>query len=109
MAISAEQNERLTNAILRGGEVLRERLVELSTAMGRAVLYPFDHAQGEVSLQQFAIPSVPDARAIGELLEVAQTALDRLLPLYSRILGRLALASEEVEQALGLRPLEVPA
>jgi Zn-dependent protease with chaperone function len=104
-----EQNERLANAILRGGDVLRQRLVELASALGRSVHYPFDHAEGEVTLEHFALPSIPDAKAIAELLDAAQTVLDRLLPLYSRILGRLALAAEEVEQALGLAPLELPA
>jgi hypothetical protein len=70
------------------------------------MLYPFDHAQGEVTLGRFAIPSLPDSSAIGDLLQVGETALDRLVPLYARILGRLALAALEVERALGLPPLE---
>jgi hypothetical protein len=70
------------------------------------MLYPFDHAGGEVTLAKFALPSIPEATAIGDLLGVAETTLDRLLPLYSRILGRLALAVEEVERAVGLLPVE---
>ncbi|MFO0888475.1 MAG: M48 family metalloprotease [Isosphaeraceae bacterium] len=104
-----EQNERLTNAILRGGRELRDRLQELKTALGGSLLYPFDHAQGEVTLEQFALPSVPAHDSIGDLLRAAETALDRLLPLYSRVLGRLALAAEEVERALGLPLLDPPA
>ncbi|HKM54301.1 MAG TPA: M48 family metallopeptidase [Isosphaeraceae bacterium] len=101
-----EQNQRLNDAILRGGRELKDRLQELSTALQGGMLYPFDHAQGEVTLGRFAIPSVPDSSAIGDLLRVGETALDRLVPLYARILGRLALAAEEVERALGLPPLE---
>jgi hypothetical protein len=101
-----EVNPRLTNAILRGGKQLHERLQELGTALSGGMLYPFDHARGEVTLGQFAISAVPDEKSIGELLEAAETVLDRLVPLYSRILGRLALAVEEVEHAAGLPELD---
>jgi hypothetical protein len=101
-----EQNERLVNAILRGGRDLHDRLQELAAALGGEMLYPFDHAAGEVTLKAFALPSIPDAGAIGELIETAEAALDRLLPLHSRLLGRLTLAAEAVETALGLPLLE---
>jgi Zn-dependent protease with chaperone function len=101
-----EVNQRLNNAILSGGKLLCARLQELRTALGDGVLYPFDHAQGEVSLGKFALPAVPDETAIGELLQTAENVFDRLIPLYSRILGRVALAIEGIERAVGLPPLD---
>jgi predicted Zn finger-like uncharacterized protein len=103
-----EQNERLRNAILRGAQPLHERLVELSSALGGSLLYPFDHAQGDITLGRFVLPSVPDGNAVGDLLEVSESTMDRLTPLYARLMGRLSLAVEEVERALGLPPLEPP-
>ncbi len=44
----------------------------------------------------------------GGLLNVSQEAIDRLSVLYVRALGRLAVAAEEVERALGLPPIVLP-
>lgn len=104
-----QKNEKLHNAILRGARQLRDRLQEISWKFGNAVIYPFEHARGEISLGRFVMPNeVPAHEDIGGLLEVSGELLDKLLPLYCRILGRLALAAEEVERALNLEPLEVP-
>lgn len=41
-----------------------------------------------------------------ELVTAASNAVDELTTLYRHILGRLAVAVEEVEKVLGLPPLE---
>jgi hypothetical protein len=43
---------------------------------------------------------------IGGLLELSQGAFDRVVALYTRALGGLALAALEVEAVLGLPPIE---
>jgi len=98
-----EQNTRLHNAILRGGRQLRDQLQEMSWKLG-ATRYPFDHASGEITLSQFALPVVPAADAIGDLLQLTGEAIDKLIPLYGRLIGRLAVAALDVERALGLPP-----
>jgi len=57
----------------------------------------------------YALPGVPKADDIGELLDAAGNALDKIIPLHYRLVGRLALATEEVEKILGMDPLpEIP-
>jgi len=52
--------------------------------------------------------SVPPRDDIAGLLNLSHEAIDRLSVLYVRALGRLAIAAEEVESALGLPPIPVP-
>ena len=52
-------------------------------------------------------PTVPDKNDVGALMQVAEDAIDRLLSLYRRALGRIALTAEEVERVLGLEPINV--
>jgi Zn-dependent protease with chaperone function len=102
-----ENNERLHNAIRRGAQALRDRLEGLSWKVGDSILYPFDHARGEITLAQYALPpAVPDKDDIRGLLEAADAVVGKLAPLYSRIIGRLVTIAEEAEKAVGLPPLE---
>ncbi|MDB5349138.1 MAG: Zn-dependent protease with chaperone function [Planctomycetota bacterium] len=100
-----EQNAKMHNAIRRAGKVLHDQLQELSWKLGNAVAYPFDHAEGMISLAQYALPKMPGADDINELLDAAGNALDKMVPLHYRLVGRLMLAAEEVEKALGMEPL----
>ena len=71
--------------------------------------YPFDHAQADMTLGRFLLPAVPPASEIGEAYEAGDNFLDRLADVYPRVTSRLANVAEQVEAALGLTPLEVPA
>jgi len=103
-----EKNQPLINAILRGASDLRDKLEELRWKVGEAVDYPFEHANEDISVGRFALPPVlPDKDDVGGLLEVAEAAIDRLLNLYRRALGRLTVTAEEVERVLGLEPIEI--
>jgi Zn-dependent protease with chaperone function len=101
-----EQNERLHNAILRAGRKLHDHLQQLSWKIGGTTVYPFDHADGEITLARFVLPAaLPSADAINDLLQTTHEAIDKLVPLHCRLLGRLAPAAEEVERALHLPAL----
>jgi Zn-dependent protease with chaperone function len=105
-----EKNDRLHNAIRRGARRLHDLLQELSWKVGGGVLYPFDHAHGEISLARFVFPSVlPAADDINELIQMSHDVVDKIIPLHCRLLGRLILAAEEVERVFGLPELAVPA
>lgn len=52
---------------------------------------------------------LPDKNDPGTLLDISADALNKLLNLYRRALGRLAVTAEEVERVLGLEPIVVPA
>lgn len=97
------------NACLRVGDRLHQALRDLQGRLGNGIEYPFEHAQEGIGLSRFALPIVPDARALGDLYQAADEAVQKITTLYLRVLGRLAVTAEEVERAIGLMPLEVTA
>ena len=52
------------------------------------------------------VPLIDDP---GAIFDAARSTLDTLTPLYVRLIARLAGVAEEVEKALGLKPLPEPA
>jgi Zn-dependent protease with chaperone function len=103
-----ENNQPLINAVLRGASDLRDKLEELRWKVGDTIYYPFEHASDDVTLVRFAFPpNLPEKNDVGGLLETADAALDRLMGLYRRAVGRLTVTAEEVERVLGLEPLAV--
>lgn len=102
--------ETLVNACLRASRAMHERLTELKQKLGDTRPYPFEHAQENLSVGRHVLPGglLPDAQEVYAVAEMAQGAHRRVLELYGRVLGRLAVAAEAVETALGLEPIEVP-
>jgi hypothetical protein len=104
---SKTRDEALINACLRASGELQQQLQHLQGKLGGNVLYPFDHAQERISLGGFALPSLPaDPQALGDVMRTCEEAMEKLATTYRRLLGRLAVAAEEVERALGLEPLQ---
>lgn len=102
------QNQPRINAILRAASDLRDRLEEARWKVGDGIAYPFEHASEGVTLGKFAFPAlIPAKDDIGGLMEASGELIGRLAGLHGRALGRLALAAEEVERALGLPPIVV--
>lgn len=99
-------NQPLINAVLRTAAMLHERLEEFKWKVGDIVEYPFEHAQEEISLGRYVLAIVPPKDEIGLLLQAADDSVKRMIMTYGRALGRLTHAAEEVEQMLGLPPLE---
>ena len=105
---NTETNQPLVNAVLRAASDLRDRLQELRSKVGDTIDYPFEHAREDITLGRFALPTVlPEKSDVVELLETAGAAIDRLLGLYRRALGRLTVTAEEVERVLGLEPIAI--
>jgi hypothetical protein len=98
------ERPRLIEVILEKLADLQERLKELHREL-RNQPYPFDHGKEGTNLAQFAIPSMPAANDYNGLVGVSGYALDRLHEVQDRILGRLALMAEKVEESLGMPPL----
>ena len=102
------KNQPRINAVLRAASDLRDRLEEIRWKVGDGIDYPFEHADENVTLGKFAFPPlIPAKDDIGGLMEASGEAISRLAGLHGRALGRLALAAEEVERALGLPPIVV--
>ncbi|QDV38290.1 M48 family metallopeptidase [Tautonia plasticadhaerens] len=105
-----DENQAYVNGVLRLAARLHDRLVELRGRLGDAIPYPFHHGDGTVGLSRFALPaSIPGRDEVVPLYEASGEAIDRILTLHCRLIGRLALAVEQVERALGLPPPEAPA
>ena len=96
------------NGVLRAAENVRNALEGARSEVPNSIDYPFEHAQEDITLAQFAFShALPDKDNIGGLLQTSEEVINHLHSLYLRSLGRLALTAEMVEQALGLPPLEV--
>lgn len=89
---------RLSNMI----ECVREARSEL-----RDVTYPFTHADGKISVAQYAIEYIPAGSDLGEALHTIETFSDNVMALYLRSIGRLAYNARQVERVLGLPKLQI--
>lgn len=102
------KNQPKINAVLRAASSLHDVLEESRWKVGDTVEYPFEHAQEDMTLGKFSFPPVmPDKQDINGLLEASGEAINRLVMLYRRALGRLTITAEEVERAMGLAPIIV--
>lgn len=70
--------------------------------------YPFEHAAGSITLHKFMFENVPVPNDLGSTIETGGDVLSKSFTIYFRILGRMVLAAEAVEQALGLPALPEP-
>ncbi|MCE9556994.1 MAG: M48 family metallopeptidase [Planctomycetes bacterium] len=70
--------------------------------------YPFDHAKGQISIAEYALPELPDPESPGEIHGAGERLRDSVGHLRARTLGRLCSVAEQVEMALGLPPLPEP-
>jgi Zn-dependent protease with chaperone function len=99
----SDDNTVLINAILRAAGDLHTKLESLRWKVGDTIYYPFEHAKEDVTLASYALPRMlPQKEDVGALLQVTDMAIDSLLSLYRRALGRLTVTAEEVERALKL-------
>ena len=65
--------------------------------------YPFEHADGAVTMAQYAVPRMPSRRDVQDLHDLVVDCLDNMDTLYVRCMGELALIAEKVEAAVGLK------
>jgi predicted Zn finger-like uncharacterized protein len=101
-------NPDWNNGLLRAVELLHTRVVTFQGKISDSVFYPFEHGQEHITLRRFALPIVPGKESIGDLVNAAGEAIEKISTLYLRVLGRLTVTAEEVERALGLPPLPGP-
>lgn len=70
--------------------------------------YPFDHGEGDKSLQEYAMPELPDERDVGGMIVASRVAFERLAVVQMRLFARLAVIAETIEKRIGLQPLQLP-
>lgn len=99
--------QELVNPMLRAGEALRVAIEALRWKIPPSAEYPFEHAQYDITLARYVLPAVtPDKENLSALLDASGEAIERVVGLFQRSLGRLAVTAEEVEKALGLPAIE---
>jgi hypothetical protein len=64
------------------------------------VPYPFFHSREGISLAEFARADIPATHQLQALFNDCTCHLNRLLPLYQRVLGRLAYIALQVEEVI---------
>ncbi len=70
--------------------------------------YPFGHADGNISIAQFVMEKVPPESELVDALHAADDMVDKIYTLYYRLLGRIAQAVDDVEEAVGFKALPEP-
>jgi len=70
--------------------------------------YPFDHAEGKMSIGQYLLRYVPPQDEVGAVFEAGDQLLNKLVELLARSVSRLCVIAEAVETAQGYEPLPVP-
>lgn len=80
---------------------LEAQVKEVKRRLGDA-RYPFDHANGDISMAKFmTVETEPGMDPIFRRATEAEACVDRLLHLYLRIVGSLAVIAEKAERAAG--------
>ncbi len=93
---TAQEAIRLSESLAMALQVLHDRF--------QSVEFPFEHAEGRLTMSQYLVPSVPAKDEIGDVLRAAEKCLEQYHYVYFRGLGSLALIVQHVESALGLPP-----
>jgi hypothetical protein len=84
------------------------RAVRNVTGSIRGVPYPFPHARGKVTLDEFVQLHEKPRDEQEEIFNESLACVDRLPPLYLEVLGRLAQIAAQVEDALPPAPTRGP-
>ena len=63
--------------------------------------YPFPHYCGEIALTDFVRLELPAEKDLfARTFKTTEALLERLIGLYFRVVGRLALVAEEIEETI---------
>jgi hypothetical protein len=90
----SQLGEHMTTAFQQLQEL--QRLLHLASS-------PFIQMRGPVSLSQIAVPVLPTPQDYESLFNASHFAIRELYGVQRRILGRMAITAEKVEQTLELR------
>lgn len=102
-----EKDRKLNSELTARLQQLHKILVQVQT-QAQQFPYPFDHAEGDVSLDRYLIKLVPAADDIEGLQQTAAAFLDNWLLLYNRLSANIVHISEHIEACFGLEPITLP-
>jgi len=102
-----ERHEPLIREIIDCSRRVREQLSALRSLFMHTN-YPFDHANGQVTVSHYLLKMIPLPEDIGAIWGATDDLLSNLMSLNARALSRLCTIAEAVEGAYGYQPLPVP-
>jgi len=102
-----QRNEALIRDIIEHCNRIAKQLTDFKNQFS-AVDYPFDHADGQMTVGQFLLRYVPPQDEIGEVFDAARGAGQKLMELNAKIISRLCAMAEAVEGVFKLAPLTQP-
>ncbi len=70
----------------------------------QTVNFPFEHADGAITMTQYMVPKPPDEEDISTILLATDKLLENYFYVYFRSIGTLASITQRVEEALGFPP-----
>ncbi|MEM8733829.1 MAG: M48 family metalloprotease [Planctomycetota bacterium] len=103
----SEVTEDVVTQITTLAEKLSVRLHQYADRF-RDSMFPFDHADGAITLTKYLVPKVPKARELGEVVEAGSQFLQQYHYLYFRCIGELCVLCQEVESGLGWPKQPIP-
>lgn len=103
-----EDSEALIGKLQENHKLILDKLHAIQSSL-KNTPYLFEHGKGDISMASYIIDAEWDNEDIGMTYGVCETAVDKLSTLHVRLIGRLAFIAQQVEQALGLQPIAVPA
>ena len=109
--ILAETDEEAEDApVAQALELLRGQCDQLNEfrRLTANYPYPFEHADGEISIAQYALRSPASPHNLSGTLVAAEEVVDNMASLYYRTMGELAQIAERVEAACGLERIKAP-
>lgn len=84
------------------------RLLEQVKTQSQQFRYPFDHAEGDVSLDRYFLRQIPASDDVEATRQVTTTFLDNWMVLYNRLSAVIVHISEHIEACFGLEPIKEP-
>jgi hypothetical protein len=100
-------SDALINDIIEHTRRVHRQLSELKNQF-TTVDYPFDHAEGHMTVSQFLIRMVPPSDEIGAIYDAGHSLGHKLAELNTKLVGRLCALAEKVEGVFKLEPLPGP-
>ncbi|MEZ6134824.1 MAG: hypothetical protein R3C53_07935 [Pirellulaceae bacterium] len=74
----------------------------------QGVFFPFEHADGALTMAQYLVPKIPAPGDFGGSVQAVEKLLENYFYVYFRSIGTLALICSRVEEALGWPPQADP-
>lgn len=106
MQASGEATEQMVAAADRITDRVGPKVMQLREVLSNHA-YPFKHKDSSVSIGSFALPTAPNPRDLGAMVDAISVVTEGVIDVRRRVLGELATIAEQVESLVGCPPLPV--